>query len=311
MSGIFGTYGFKTETSVGAAITVDTFIPILSAGFQVEQELLQSQGLQGRNFAGCIKPGRRTISGSFSTELFGVGIAEMLYHMFGEVSSTGTGPTYVHTYTAGNLNNLSFTAEEAMPNNSGDTHGFKYAGCKYTDWEMSANVGQFVQVSGNISAQTVTVGAAPAVASYAESCPFSFIEAAVSFDGSPLVEAESFSLSLNNALRTDSHRLGSPNIRNQSHNAFRTVTGEIEVEFTDLDITNAFLDSDDVAIVITLDNGSDSLVVTMPTVKLSGSLPELNGPDVVRQTIGFMAYNETDDADVISAVLTNTEDSAS
>jgi hypothetical protein len=310
MSGIFGTYGFKTETSVGAAITVDTFIPILRAGFQVEQELLQSQGITGRNFAGCIKPGRRTISGSFETELFGVGIANMLYHMFGEVSSTGTGPTYIHTYTAGNLNDLSFTAEEAIPNDAGTTFGFKYPGCKYTDWEMTAQVGQFVRVAGNISAQSVTVGDTPAVASYAESCPFTFIEASVSVNDSVVAEAESFSLSMNNALRTDSHRLGSPNIRNQSHNAFRTVTGEIEMQFTDLTMTNLFLDSDDVKVQITLDNDSDTLVITLPTVKFNGSLPELAGPDVVRQTIGFQAYNETDDGDVIAAVLTNTESTA-
>jgi len=309
MSGIYGTYGFKTEVTPGTPVVADKFIPVLSAGFEVDEERLQSQGLRGRTFAGCVKPGRRTISGEFETELFGVGIASMLKHMFGSVSTTGAGP-YTHTYTPGNLGNLAFTAEEAIPNGAGTTYGFQFGGCKFTEWTMSASVGEFVTVSGNISAQNVTTGITPAVASYADSCPFTFVEASLTLDGSPLAEAEAFSITMSNGLRTDSHRLGSRNIRNQSHNAFREVTGEFEVEFTDLDLADLYLSGDDAALVVTLDNGTESIVVTLATIKLTGSLPSLDGPDVIKQTVPFMAYSETADADVIEAVLINSESTA-
>lgn len=310
MSGIFGTYGFKTETTPGTPVAVDTFIPILSAGFQVEDDKLQSQGLRGQNFAGCVKDGPRSISGSFETELFGVGIASMLKHMFGTVNTTGAGP-YEHTYTIGSLGNLAFTAEEAIPNGAGTKYGFKYAGCKFTDWSLSVSTGELVTISGNISAQSVATGATPAVASYAESCPFSFVEASLTLDGDPVAEAESVSLNVDQALRTDGHRLGSRNIRNQSHNGFKSVTGEFEVEFSDLTLADLYLSGADAALALTLDNGTESLVITLPTIKLTGSMPELNGPDVVKQTIPFMAYNELGvSGDVMTAVLTNGEATA-
>lgn len=310
MSGSFGTYGFKTEVTPGTPVVVDTFIPILSAGFQVEDAKLQSQGLRGQNFAGCVKDGPRTISGSFESELFGVGIASLLRHMFGTVATTGAGP-YVHTYTIGSLGSLAFTAEEAIPNGAGTTYGFKYAGSKFADWSLNVATGELVKISGNISAQSVVTGAAPAVASYAESCPFSFVDASLTLDGTPVAEAESVSLNVNQALRTDSHRLGSRNIRNQAHNGFKEVTGEFEVEFTDLTLADLYLSGADAALVITLDNGTESLVITLPTIKLTGSMPELNGPDVVKQAIPFMAYNELGvSADVMSAVLTTSEATA-
>lgn len=312
MSGIFGTYGFKTETVVGTPVTVDTFIPVLSAGFQVNDTKLQSMGLRGENFAGCIRDGERSISGSFETELFGVGIASMLHHMFGEVDTDATGdPVFEHTYSIGSLGDLSFTAEEAIPNGAGTKYGFKYAGCKYTDWSLSVATGELVKISGNISAQSVATGAAPAVASYAESCPFSFIDASLTLDGTPVAEAESVSLNVNQALRTDSFRLGSRNIRNQSHNGFKEVTGEFEVEFDDLTLADLYLSGADAALVITIDNGTEDIVFTLPTIKLTGSMPELNGPDVVKQTIPFTAYNELGvSADVMTAVLTNSEATA-
>lgn len=307
MSGIFGTFGLKTEVAPGTAVVVDTFIPILSAGFQVGDAKIQSQGLRGQNFAGCVKDGPRTITGSFETELFGVGIASMLKHMFGTVVTTGLGP-YVHTYTVGSLGALAFTAEEAIPNGAGDKYGVKYAGCKFTEWSLAVAAGELVKVSGSISAQSVVTGAVPAVASYADSCPFSFVDASLTLNGTPVAEAESVSLSVNQALRTDDHKLGSRNIRNQSHNGFKTVTGEFKVEFDDLTLADLYLSGADAALVVTLDNGVESLVITLPTIKLTGSMPELSGPDVVKQTIPFMAYNELGvSASVMSAVLTNTE----
>ena len=310
MSGIYGTYGFKTEATVGTAVTVDTFIPVLSAGFQVEDQKLQSQGLRGQNFAGCVKDGPRTISGSFESELFGLGVASMLKHMFGTVATTGAGP-YVHTYSIGNLGALAFTAEEAIPNGAGTKYGFKYAGCKFSDWGLNVSTGELVKINGSISAQSVATGAAPAVASYADSCPFSFIDASLTLDGTAVAEAESVSLSVNQALRTDGHRIGSRDIRNQSHNGFKEVTGQFEVEFDDLTLADLYLSGADAALVITLDNGTESVVITLPTIKLTGSMPELSGPDVVKQTIPFMAYNDLGvSSDVMTAVLTNSEATA-
>lgn len=313
MSGRFATFGFKTESVVGTPEgTVDQFIPILSAGFQVDDDKLQSQALRGTEFAGCIKNGGRTISGAFESELFGLGIASMLYHMFGDVDTNGAGaPTYVHTYTPGSLGDLAFTAEEAIPNGAGTVYGAKFAGCKFTEWTLSANVGELVKISGNISSQSVVTGAAPAAASYADSCPFSFVEASLTLDGSPVAEAESISLTVNNALRTDSFRLGSQNIRNQSHNGFKTVTGEFNTEFEDLTYTDLYLSGADAAIVVTIDNGTEDIVITMPTVKPTGSFPEVSGPDVIVQSIPFMAYAESGvGSDVIEAVLTTTEATA-
>lgn len=309
MSGVFGTVGFKTEAVVGTPETVDTFLPVLSAGFQVDDQKIQSQGLRGRQTAGCIKSGTRNISGSFETELFDTPMATLLNHMFGTVGTTGSDP-YTHTYNLGSLGDKAFTLEEAIPNGVGTTYGFKYAGCKFTDWELSAAVGEFAKLSGNISAQSVATGGSPAAATYADSCPFTFVEAEVQLDGAPVVEAESFTISVNNALRTDSYRLGNQNIRNQSHNAFRTVEGSFEVEFTDLTIADLFLAGTDAEVIVTLDNGTQSLVVTLATVKLTGELPELGGPDVIKQTVSFMAYSETSDDSVIEAVLINSESSA-
>lgn len=67
-----------------------------------------------------------------------------------------------------------------------------------------------------------------------------------------------------------------------------------------------FLDGDEAALVLTFDNGTESLVATL-NVRFDGESPELSGVELLEQPIPFVATSSTNDSSAITVVLTNGE----
>lgn len=302
--------GFKSETTWGVGVTVDTFHPgWLSGNPTRDQPPLMSKGMRsGRRTSHCLSTGGKNVAGSISTELFPAPLATLLRHMFGTVNTTGAGP-YVHTASPGPLNGKSFTWQTGIQGTAGTVHPFTAVGCKIPSWTLKAEVDALAMLDFDISAKDLTTATALATASYGSACPFTFIHGSVSIAGSTIATVKSFELSSTRPMRTDSdgRYIGSALISEQLETGQAEYEVTVETEFENLTVHD--LANSGVAVVLTLNNGTETFVVTM-NCWVNATTPTVEGVDSLSSfTFTGTPYGATDAA-AITAVLTNSESSA-
>lgn len=154
-AGIGGQIGFVSESTVGTAVTVDTFhAGLVSESIKQEIARIESQGLRaGRRTTSAWKAGAKTVGGSVNLELWNQPLATLLTHMFGTVNTAGDDP-YTHTATPGDLTAKSLTVQVGRPGTTGTVHPFTYAGCKIPSWGLSCSVGEIPQLALTLSGWT-------------------------------------------------------------------------------------------------------------------------------------------------------------
>jgi hypothetical protein len=308
-SGLSGQFGYRTETTPGTPVAVDKFLPVTSAAVTQDIERLDSMGLRaGRLVTATWKSGSRTISGTIEMELWNVDIATLFRHMFGAVDTTGASAPFTHTYTPGDLVGDSLTIQVGKPDIAGTVHPFTWAGCKIGSWTLSASVGEISSLSLDVVGMSETTAEPLETASYdAGLVPFCFTTASLQIGGST-VPVQNVDLTGDNGL-TDRFRLGSDTSLEYLKDAFTEITGSATADFEDLTQYNRFVNGDEVALVLTWDNGTESLTITM-NVRFDGASPELSGPELLEQPIEFKAISATSDAAAFTAVLGNPDESA-
>lgn len=309
-AGISAQIGFKSESTYGTAVTVDQF----HAGFvseSIKQEIarIESAGLRaGRRVTHAWKSGGQTVGGSLTLELWDEPLATLLTHMFGTVATSGSGP-YVHSATPGSLSGQSLTLQIGRPDIAGTVQPFTYAGCKIPSWTLTGSVGEIAQLQLDISAQSETTATALASASYPTAAPFVFTEGSLSIGGTAVAVIQEMSLSGNNTLATDRHRIGAATVQEQLEAGLREYTGSLTADFEDLTAYNRFVNGTEVAQVMKFDNGTDDLTITTNT-RYDGETPAVGGPEQLTQPLPFKALSGTSDAAAITCVLTNAETAA-
>lgn len=304
-----GQVGWKSETTWGTAVTVDTFMPVLESTFDVDEGHLRSDGIRaGRRTRAPGRLGARTVSGSVNLELPNTSLAVLLKHMFGTVNTTGVGP-YTHTYSPGPQVSKSLTLQTGITDASDTTRPFTASGVKLDSWELSASVGELAQLSFDWTGRDLVTATALASASYATITPFSFIDASITVNGSAVASANAVTLSGSKNLRNDRHVLGSRYIREQLEDEHWEITSEISADFDDLTLYALSVAGTQVASVLTYSNGTESLVVTC-SGQVIGDPPSLTRIGLEEQTIRLEHSHASTDAGAITAVLINSESSA-
>lgn len=303
-----GQVGFVTEVTPGTAVTVTKFIPIVSENIKNNITYLDTKTISARKVLRLTKPGTKEISGSISTELPNVPMATLLKHMFGTINTTGAGP-YEHTATPGDLTGDSLTIQVGRPATSGTVHPFTYAGCKISEWTIACQLGEIATLDLDVIGMSEVTATALATASYSASWePFTFIEGSVSVAGSPVASIKSFTLTGNNMIEPR-FRIGSGNSVQPLETSLREYTGQIVGDFDSLTHYGLYTAGTETAIVLSFDNGTDTLTITM-NVMFTGETPELSGFELLEQNLPFRALSSTSDAAAITAVLTNSEATA-
>lgn len=306
--GADGQIGWKTEVTPGTAVTVDTFLPIRSEDIKQNINYLDTQTISARKVLRLTKQGAKSIEGGFTTELPNTDIATLLKHMFGTVTTTGVGP-YTHTFTPADLTGDSLTVQVGRPASDGTVHPFTYAGCKISDWTISAATGEIATLECSLLGMSETTGTALAAASYDAAWePFVFTEASLTIAGTSAGTVRDLSLSGSNAVELR-HRLGSANSKQPLEIGLRTYDGTVTTDFDDLTHYNMFVNGTEAALVSTFSNGTESLEITQ-NIQFTGETPEIPGFELLAQNLPFRVISSTSDADGITAVLTNSEPSA-
>ena len=300
--------GFKSESVPGTAVVVDNFMPFTSENLKQNIEYMDTQTITARKVLRLTKRGTRMVEGGFSTELPNTDIATLLKHMYGNVVTTGAGP-YTHTYTPGNLGGKAMTIQVGRPATTGTVHPFTYAGCKISEWTISAAVGEIAQLECSVVGMTETTATSLATASYDSTWePFVFTEASLTVAGSSVGTVRDVSLTGNNAIESRV-RLGSGFSKEPLEIGLRSYTGTITTDFDALTHYNLFVDGTEAAMVLTFNNGSETLTITT-NIQVTGETPKVSGFDLLAQSLPFRCISSTSDANAITAVLVNSETTA-
>lgn len=304
-----GQMGIKTETTVGTAVTPDIFVPVLKASANIDEGYIRSNSIRaGRRTRNPARLGARVVGGSVEMELYNSSIATLLKHAFGAVATAGT---YIHTYTPGAHLAKSFTLQLGIEDTAGTVQPFTFSGCKMDSWQLTAAVGDgLAKFSFDFTAKDVVTATALASASYGTLTPFSFVEATVkTVNGADVASANSITYSCNKGLRSDRHVLGSRTIREQLEQQKFEFMTEIAADFDNLTLFALAVAATQVASVLTLSNGTESLAITS-SGQVVGDAPSLENHGIEPQTIRLDHSHASADASTVTAVLTNSETTA-
>lgn len=305
-----GQVGWKSESVWGTGVTVDTFMPVLNAGIEIDEGYLRSNGIRaGRYTRSPARLGARTVSGAVEMELPNLSIAALLKHCLGGVATTGTGP-YTHTITPATNVSKSLTLQVGVEDAGGTVRPFTASGTKVSGFEISCTVGELARLSFDWTAKDIVTSTGLASASYAAGLqPFTFIEGSVTVNGSSVASARAATFAVNKNLKTDRHVIGSRYIREQLHEDKYDITTEITADFDDLTLFALGVAGTQVGSVLTFNNGTETLTITC-SGQVVGEPPSLSTVGVEEQTIRLDHSHATSDASACTIVLVNGEASA-
>jgi len=238
-------------------------------------------------------------------------LGEELEHCWGGVATAGAGP-YTHTITPSRA--LTTHTEQFIATDFGGTvRTFEYTGAMCSGGSLAFSAGgdgspitlTTNEIAHNLStAQTAVSASFPTVTARWAS-PIASLTV-----GGSAVCVNDFTLNWDNGVVQDFEACaaspGLAAIRAVNEQMF---TGSFTTDFDDLTLLGLFLNRTESAMVLTIDDGTASLVITM-NVLFTGNLGEIPESGALKQPLAFKCQSDTSDAAAFTAVLTNADSAA-
>jgi len=339
-SGLAAQWVAQDETVYG---TVPTWSSPPSTIFDSDTVKLVKTPKEGTGiYAGALvaKSARRVITeyavqGGLPGELPAQGLNRWLFRMFGSfgqsaatLTQDGTTGAYSATHIPGDLTGHSFALQAGRPDTGGTVTPYTYVGCKVSEWEISATIGEIVKwtmtiegrnelATGYVSSADGLNAAVPSLQTY--TAPpggvFKWNQGALFYGGTPNTVAgvtsltsptqagllKSFSLKFTRPLdltRYSPEKLG---YRNEPlQNGLVKITGQFVVEYlSSTAYYSAF--ANDTATSLNLvftgpaiGTGTDhsQMGLLMSNLRLEDGTPPNTGPAVLTQTIPISVYDD-------------------
>lgn len=322
-SGICAQWGFKAETTVGTAVTVDRFLPVNSFNPTLNKQESVSEAVRGcatTPYADESIVVGRSATMQANMEVRSKSFGPLLKQILGSTA----GPTQINTslayrqiHTPGALTGLSLTVQAGFPESYSDTiRPFTYRGTKITNATFSCQRGGRLMLALDMDAWDEDYATALATDSYPTSWEtFSWAGFAAAIggtvdttsgrttitDGVAIKGLRGISLPFALGLATDRVFAGAGGIKaEQNENAMRQYTGSLDAEFADrAQLYELFSAHTTTALQFTwtgvtaLETGVYPVLrVTYPQVKLLTGSPSLGGPDIIPGQTNFRAYGD-------------------
>ena len=237
------------------------------------------------------------------------------------------GTAFSQTHVNGSKAGQFLTVQVGRPQISGVTvQPFTYTGVKITDWEFSCNDNQIAQLKVTCDGQTELTSTGLAAASYpTPNGLFSFANSSVFTLGgtastsagvttvaggtSVLSRVTGITITGSNPMKVDRYGRGNSGLKGEPiENAIPVITGTLNTEFfsrtelydvfkanttqpLQLDFTK-FDSAGNDANGVAAGPNTYRLSFILPAVRFKSGSVNVNGPDVVPQTIGFQAYDD-------------------
>jgi Phage tail tube protein len=237
------------------------------------------------------------------------------------------GTAFQQIHTNGSKAGQFLTVQVGRPQISGVTvQPFTYTGCKITDFEFSCNDNQIAQLKLTFDGRNESTSIGLAAASYpTPNGLFSFANASVmTLGGTATTSAGLTSVAGGSSLgslvngivitgstpmKADRYGLGNAGLKGEPiENAIPTITGTLSTEFfSRTELYDVFKANTTQPLQIDFTKfdsaGNDAngvaaganpfrLSIIMPAVRFKTAAVNVNGPDVVPQSIGFQAYDD-------------------
>ena len=143
--------GFAEESTYGVRVAPTRFYPVYdTVAPDYEPERLESESVvAGADVIGTDQwnGGPITVGMDLGFELMQDFSMLLLKHMFGSVSTSGSGP-YTHEFIPGNIDDLSLCIQGGLPPVLGAAViPVEILGCKFTEWELACQAGEIATVA--------------------------------------------------------------------------------------------------------------------------------------------------------------------
>lgn len=309
-TGIGAQLGLAAETTYGTFAAPTRTLEFVSEGLTVNRERIESSGIRKGSTVrrtGRWVENRKGGGGPLSLELADKGFGLLLQHAMGAVAtSTPVGSTVArkHSFTLGDLDDLSLTIQKGMPGTeTGTVYPYSFLGCVIPEWELTVDVDALVTMGFTVDAQDMVDTEALAVAAFpASDTLFSYQDVAVTVDGGAILPT-AISFSVGHGLATNRYYVRSSPLKRRPLIAeMRELRGSMTLEFEDQSQVDRFLDAApgaevSVSAVIegTLIDGTTNrgLTITAPAVRFDGELPTVGGPGIITVTAPFTILDDT------------------
>jgi len=293
-----------------------TFKTLASAGFLMPFNSMNLKGSQAVNTPGTLTGtrnpavpfrGNRDVGGTIVAPLDATAFWYWLQMMFGDPTTTGTGP-YVHTFDIGDTM-PSYSIEAQYTDLSTNLY-YQYTGCKVNNWSM--NLGGDGELVSNID----VIGCVDTQAtSPFDASPTSMIsldrldnfEVSLEEGGGALSNALEVSFAVNFGLDPNNYVIGGSGVRGSLPEGIVGVSGNLKTLFEDdtlLDKAEAGTES---SLVITVtQSASLKMIIEFNEIQYSRNSPDIPGPQGLLVDLNFQGYyDDHGDASAVVVELTN------
>jgi hypothetical protein len=327
-SGLGESFGFALETTPGTLVAPARWIMHMKAEFQLKKKTVTSQALHGDPFE--LTSRRRlttyTVDGSVEYEIQDRQFGLLFQMMLGANATAcapvqiGTTTAYTQTFVPSLLEGLTLSGQKGIPETSGNVVALSQNGLKVTDWEISCAVDELAKLGLTMDGwNEVTTGSFVSPTYLAgTSAPnlLAFPDGALTIGGTAATSAgittitggaaptgliRSVSIKGSNKVKQDRYYLGSHYKAEQISNAFRPITGELEIEWANVaDFYTNFVSDAPTPLQFTLTSPVEigisghygTVSVILPQVRWEGESPNASGPDVITAKIPFTALED-------------------
>ena len=253
-------------------------------------------------------------SGQIEVPMTVSGMSMICRHLLGAAAIASVSKTTGKRFTvasspAGPKGSYTFWVRRVA--SDGKKHSSIYSGCMVTGWTLACSTGQaaVLTVNYDFADSSTTVGDTPAnepVPVYSDGRVYTWVDLALSVDGSPFAVVTDFEFTVNNMLNTDRRylkgtRVKSEPVRQGVPEFSGTMTAHLDDTGRELAdkwagdgtfaLTATFTAADvNIASDPSADTVMPTAVLTLPVVKPTGSTPQFSLDSLTEISVPFMAY---------------------
>ena len=303
--------GFGLESTYGTGVTPVRWVEYSLQSMDFKPARKQSTGY--RVGARVARSNRRVTvtsegTGDISLDVLSKGLGLLWQCLMGAGSSTlvSTG-VYQQVFTLGDTFQP-FTLQAGVPrlnvDGSATIDPLTYSGCVVPDFELTGGQ-DTLKLKTSVDAQSVSTATAYAAPSFTTGAtPLHFAGASLytgaltaptattlATGATPLANVKSWSVKVDHKPFGDRYLFGGAGKKARPVPGYRSISGKLEVEYSDTVFRDAFLADTDMSLLITytggaLTTGLETFQVVIPDIRLDGQLPS-GGGEIVKMSCGF------------------------
>lgn len=339
-TGLDAQLGYKLETTVGTAVTVNRFLEFNEESLAFDPSYLEPNGLRvGQKFkrGERVARSRKMVTGGFGLDYAARNMGALWKAAIGSsvTSPTVAGAGFKQVHQTGDLFGKSLTVQVGRPEPSTTVRAHTYRGCKVAGWEFSCSDNDVAKMSFDLDGWDESTATALASAVYPTTAQevFNFSHCSVLTLGATIAGTteltasggsavtsviKSLSLKGDNALDTERYGLGSAGLKKEQLEAGTpTITGSFDAEYSKTEFYDLFTAGTSTSLLVKFEAAvlgagpeKNTTEFIVPQIYIKKVTPQVSGPEVVKASVEFEAYQNTAGQNPFQVLLISADSAA-